>query len=68
LLILDSDLRVKHTVSFRDAYPTALSGLDFNSTEQDTVLPQASATFKYSYWELDSVDADTATMTPADRQ
>jgi hypothetical protein len=66
LMILDSNSQVKHTVVFRDAFPVSISGLSFDTKATDTDLNYASATFKYSYWEFDEVDAATDTSTQAD--
>lgn len=51
LLILDSESNVSHTINFKGAFPTGLSGISFNVKEQDVSIPLATATFKYEQWE-----------------
>ena len=38
-----------------DAFPTSLSGLDYSTSETDSVLITATATFAYSYYEFSDV-------------
>jgi T4-like virus tail tube protein gp19. len=68
LFILDSDHQPQHIVYFYNAFPVSLTDITFDTKAQDTVIPMVTATFKYSYWQLDDVNAGTTTMTPADRQ
>jgi len=67
LLVLDSNQKAKHTIIYRDAFPTALSGIQFNTKTSDTNIPLATANFKYVYYEFGEVNADTDTLTQADR-
>jgi len=56
LLILDSNQNVRHSVLFRDAFPTAISGLQFDTKTQETPIPLATVTFAYTYFEFDEVN------------
>jgi hypothetical protein len=40
------------TIKFNHVVPVALSGLNFQSDNTDTVIQKASATFKYSYYTI----------------
>ena len=42
-------------VTMTDAFPTSLSGLDYSTSETDSVLITATATFAYSYYEFSDV-------------
>jgi hypothetical protein len=66
LMILDSQHQPIHTVFYRDAFPVSLSQLQFDVKDEDVVVLTATATFKYSYWELDEVNDWTPTITQAD--
>jgi len=67
LMILDSNQNPQHTVTYRDAFPTGLSGLNFDVKASDTTIPLATATFKYAFYDFDEVDQRNDTMTPADQ-
>jgi hypothetical protein len=66
LIILDADHQPMHTVKFLGAFPVSLSEIVFNTKDTDTVIPMVTATFKYTYWQFDEVNAGTTTMTQAD--
>jgi hypothetical protein len=67
LMILDSNSQPAHTIVYRDAFPVSLSGISFDVKTNDVNVPLATATFKYTLWELDEVDQDSVTITQADR-
>ena len=68
LIILDSDHQPKHVVTFIGAFPTSITGIDFDSKSEDTVIPNVTATFKYAYWQFDEVNVGTTTTSEADQQ
>jgi hypothetical protein len=67
LMILDSDHNAQHIVSFHGAFPFSMTEIAFDTQAQDITPPMVTATFKYAYWQFDEVNADTSTMTEADR-
>jgi hypothetical protein len=67
LFVLDSNSQPAHTVKFHDAFPVSLSGILFTTKTGDTQLVFASATFKYSFYELDEMNVDSDTITQADQ-
>ena len=67
LMILDSNSNPQHIVNFEGAFPVSLSEIGFSTMSVDTVIPIVTATFKYAYWQFDEVNADTDTVTQADR-
>lgn len=52
LLILNSHNNVTREIRFKDVFPTALSGLEFNANTTDIEYLTAEVTFKYSYFEI----------------
>lgn len=58
LFILDSNQQVKHTAIFHDAFPVTISGIQFDTKTEDTVIPYATASFRFSFYEIDGVDID----------
>lgn len=66
LMILDSAHNPQHAIRFVDAFPVYMSEIHFDTKATDSVIPVVSATFKYSYWEFESVNAGSTTVTPAD--
>lgn len=52
LLILNSHNNVTKEIQFKDMFPTALSGLEFNANSTDIEYLTSSITFKYSYFEI----------------
>jgi hypothetical protein len=55
LMILDSAKNPKLEVTFHDAFPTSLSGIDFSSTEDQAEYPVVDAVFRYSSFDIASV-------------
>jgi len=52
LIITNSSYKPKLTVSITDMFPTALSGIQFNSTNTDNEPVIATATFAYTYYTI----------------
>lgn len=67
LMILDSAHQPQHIVNFIDAFPISISDIHFDTKATDSIIPLVTATFLYTYWEFDDVNANTTTVTPADR-
>lgn len=55
LMILDGKRNANYAVVYQDAYPTDLSGLEFESTAEDIDFISASATFKYKLYTIEKV-------------
>ena len=56
LLITNSSYKPKFRVEFKDTFPIALSGIQFNSTSMDTEPVVASATFSFTTYKIKSVN------------
>lgn len=52
LMILSSHNNKTKEVSFKDCFPVSLDALEFNTQNADIEYLQASATFKYTYYEI----------------
>lgn len=52
LLILNSSLKSKVSVKFKQLFPTSLSTLIFDSSENDTTYFTAEVTFKYTIFKI----------------
>jgi len=55
LMILSSAKRPNYEIIFEDAFPTRISGLDFNTTLEDVPYIEADATFQYTKYEINKV-------------
>jgi len=68
LLILSSNYRVVSEIIFRDAWPTSLSTLNFDSSAPDVNYFTAEVGLKYNYYDYFIYEAATATdaSMPAD--
>ena len=68
LLILSSNYRVVSEVVFRDAWPTALSTLNFDASSSDINYFTAEVALRYNYYDYFIYEAATATdaSMPAD--
>lgn len=53
LLVLNSAYRPLLCFKFKNVYPTFLSGIDFDSSAQDTETIIANATFSYTHYEVE---------------
>lgn len=55
LTVLTSQRNANYEVVFKDAFPTRVTGIDFNSTDTDIEYIEASATFRYVTYDIDKV-------------
>ena len=55
LMVLSSTKMANYEVVFTDAHPVALSSVVFNTTDNDVNYIEASATFKYVYYDIINV-------------
>tara|TARA_R100000008_G_scaffold80194_1_gene62416 strand:- start:3487 stop:4128 length:642 start_codon:yes stop_codon:yes gene_type:complete len=58
LIITNSSYKPKLTVHITDMFPTALSGIQFNSTNSDNEPIIATATFAYTYYTINRLTND----------
>jgi len=52
LMILSSTKMANYEIIFSDAHPTSLSGMVVNTTDSDVNYVEATAVFKYAYYEI----------------
>jgi len=52
LLVLSSSMAVNYEVVMVDAFPVSLTGIQFNTVDRDVVYLNSTATFKYSYYDI----------------
>ena len=55
LIILNSTMNPNHEITFIDAFPISLSGLEFNTTDATVNYLEASAEFKYIRFDISSI-------------
>lgn len=55
VMILSSTKMANYEVVYSDAFPVSLSGLTFNTVDSDVNYIEASATFKYTYYEISQI-------------
>jgi hypothetical protein len=55
LIVLTSNKAANYEAVFTDAYPYYISQLDFNTTDKDVIYIQATARFKYVYFEINRI-------------
>lgn len=55
VIILTSTKSVNYEVVYIDGYPIFLSDLEFNTIDEDVQYISASATFKYSYYNVNKI-------------
>jgi hypothetical protein len=60
LLILSSHNNTTKQISYRDCVPTALGDIQFESTSTGDTFITFSASFRFSYFELKSIDSTGA--------
>lgn len=56
LTILTSNKRANYEVVFKDAFPLFISGIDFDTTDEDVQHVSASASFRYVYYDIMKVN------------
>lgn len=57
LTVLTSAKRPNYEIVFEDAFPISISGLTFDSSNEDVSYLEAEATFKYTKYEISKVNA-----------
>jgi hypothetical protein len=55
LTVLTSNRNANYSVTFKDAFPIKLSGINFDVTSSDVDYVQASATFRYVTYDITKV-------------
>jgi hypothetical protein len=55
LMLLSSKMNSMFDITFIDAFPVALSGINFSSTTNDYQFLTATATFAYTYYTINSL-------------
>jgi len=55
VMVLASTKNPNYEIEYRDAFPIALSALTFNSTDSDVSYIEASATFKYTSYNISKI-------------
>jgi hypothetical protein len=52
LMVLSSTKSANYDITFADAFPISLSGIVFNTTDENVIYTEASAEFKYTYYDI----------------
>ena len=55
LMVLSSTKMANYEIIFADAHPISLTGANFNTTDDDVNYIEASASFKYTYYDINNV-------------
>lgn len=55
ITILSSTKLANYEVIYVDAFPVSLSGINFNTVDTDVNYLEASATFKYTYYNIEKI-------------
>lgn len=55
VMILSSTKMANYEVTYADSHPVSLSGLTFLTTDTDVNYIEASATFKYTYYDITKI-------------
>lgn len=56
LTVLTSNRRANYEIVFKDAFPLFISGIDFDTTDEDIQYVSASASFRYLYYQISKVN------------
>lgn len=56
LTVLTSNKRANYEVVFKDAFPLSISGIDFDTTDDDVQHVSASASFRYVYYDITKIN------------
>ena len=56
MFILDSNFNKKFKIVFQDLFPVSLGALNFDSTYGDTEYFAVDATFKYTIYNITTID------------
>lgn len=57
LTVLSSAKRPNYEIVFEDAFPISISGITFDSSNEDISYLEAEATFKYTKYEINKIKA-----------
>jgi len=57
LTVLSSAKRANYEIVFEDAFPTRISGFEFDSSMEDISYIEAEATFRYTKYEINKITA-----------
>jgi len=52
VLVLSSSKMANYEIAYVDAFPISLSGLNFNTIDTDVNYVEASASFRYTYYDI----------------
>jgi len=55
LIVLSSDKQPNYEIVYIDAFPISLSGVNFNTIDSDVNYVEASAVFKYTYYDISKI-------------
>lgn len=55
LIVLNSSKRPNYEFVFRNAFPTELSSIDFDTSDEDVDYVSASASFKYTLFDIQKI-------------
>lgn len=55
VMVLSSTKSANYEIVYVDGYPTALSGIEFNTVDSDVNYVTATATFKYTYYNINKI-------------
>jgi hypothetical protein len=55
LTVLDSSQQPTYRIKFVDCFPTSLSSIVLNTTEDPTTIITADATFRFSYYQIEKL-------------
>lgn len=59
LIIYNSNRIPNYNIIFHDAFPISISSLIFDVTQGDPQYLEASATFKYTYYDIETIQPDS---------
>jgi hypothetical protein len=54
-MVLSSTKSANYEIVYVDGYPVSLSGLEFNTVDSDVNYVTATATFKYTYYNINKI-------------
>lgn len=55
LIVMDSTFNPNYEFVYKHAFPVSLSGLNFDTTDTEVNYVSATATFKFEYYDLNSI-------------
>lgn len=67
VIVLGAQQEPVHSIVIYDAFPVSISGIQFDTKVSDTMIPLCSATFKYTFFQIDEdTNNPSGIPTPAD--